>query len=74
MRDDLRDFARFDTVVEREVEMRRHLDRLVACDQRCEGDDAPVAWGEARPLPHITEKCALRVPLECRRYHSNIVS
>ena len=56
MRDDLGDFAWLDTVIERQVQMRRHLDRLVARDQDGEGDDAPVAWGEARPFPHITEK------------------
>src|SRR5438093_4002162 len=73
VRDDLGDLARLDAVVERQVEVVPHLDRLVACDQGGKRDDAAVSWCETRALPNIAEKTALRVLLQGRRHRSHIV-
>ena len=56
MGDDLGDLARLDAVVEREVQMARHLDRLVAGDQRRERDDAAVPRREPRAFPEVAEQ------------------
>jgi hypothetical protein len=45
MGDDLGNLARFDAVIEREVEIAGHLDRLVARNQGANGDDAAVPPG-----------------------------
>src|SRR5207302_8611915 len=42
MRDDLRNLARFHAVVEREVDVVWHLDRLVERDQSCVVNDASI--------------------------------
>ena len=51
MRNDLRNLARFDTVVECEVEIVRHLDRLATRNQGGNGYDAAVPRRESRALP-----------------------
>ena len=58
MGDDLGDLARLDAVVEREVRWSRHLDRLVARDERRERDDAAVPRREARAFPDVAEQAA----------------
>ena len=72
MRDDLRDLARLDAVIERQVEMVRHLDGLVARDQCGQRNDAAVARREAGAFPHIAEQ-RLGVLLERGSDHSDIV-
>jgi hypothetical protein len=44
MRDDLRKFAWLDPIIERQVEMVGHLDRLITGDQGRDGDNAAVSW------------------------------
>jgi hypothetical protein len=51
MRDDLRDLARLDAVIERQVEMVVQLDGLVARDQGGERDDAAVPRRETGAFP-----------------------
>ena len=51
MRNDLRNLTRFNAVVECEVEIVRHLDRLVARNQGGDGNDAAVPRREARAFP-----------------------
>src|SRR5947207_1469027 len=63
MRDDLGDLARLHTVIERKLELMRQLDRLVARDQRRQGDDAAVARRQSGAPPQVGER-ALRVFLE----------
>src|SRR6266511_4843329 len=65
MRDDLGDLARSDAVIERQVDMEWHLDRLMACDKGGNRHDAPVPWREARLFPDISER-TLRVLLKGR--------
>src|SRR4030088_654614 len=67
MRDGFRDFGRPHAVVEREIEIERHLDHLVARNQRGDGDEAPVAGTQAWALPHLAEQPVLRVVVERRR-------
>lgn len=64
MRDGFRDFGRPHAVVEREIEIERHLDRLVARNQRGDGDEATVAGTQAWALPHLAEQSVLRVVVE----------
>ena len=64
MRDDLRDFRRRDAVVERQVDVVRHLDRLAARDQHGERHHAAVARRQAGPLPDLAEEAVLRVRLQ----------
>src|SRR5439155_7914382 len=59
MRDDLGDFGGLDAVVERDVQVVSHLDRLVSCDQRSQRHDATVADTETGTLPYIAEQRAL---------------
>ena len=58
MGDDLGDLARLEAVVEREVQMARHLDRLVAGDERRERDDAAVPRREPRAFPEVPDRAA----------------
>ena len=74
MRDDLGDLARLDAVIEREVQMVRHLDRLVAGDQRRERDDAAVPRRETGAFPYVPELAVLRVLLEGRGDRAYVVS
>ena len=66
--------AGFDAVIERQIEIVGHLDGLVARDQRGERDDAAVAWRETRALPHLAEKTVLRVFIQRRGDHPDIVT
>jgi hypothetical protein len=50
-----------------------HLNGLVARDQSCQGDDAAVPRRQTGPLPHISQKSALRVSLECRGNRPDIL-
>jgi hypothetical protein len=51
MRDDLGNLARLNAVIERQVQVEGHLDRLVARDQRGERNDAAVSGHKARAFP-----------------------
>ena len=51
----------------------RHVDRLVAQDERRERDDAAVTWHQAGPLPYLAQQTVLRVLLERRRDHADLV-
>src|SRR3712207_1279263 len=73
MRDDLRDLARLDTVVERKVEIVGHLDRLVARDQGSKRDEAAVPRREIGTFPYVPEQRALRVLREGRGDRADIV-
>ena len=68
MRDDLGNLAWLYAVVESEVDIVRHLCRLVACDQGGEGNDAAVPWTEFWTLPQFGDG-TLRVLLKRRRHH-----
>ena len=73
MRDDLGNLAGLHAVIEREVEIGRHLDGLAARDQGGERNDASVSCRQARAFPDIAEKTVLCVLLECRRDHPHIL-
>ena len=47
--------------VEREVEIVRQFDRLIARDQGRESDDTAIARRKARTLPEITKQNALGI-------------
>ena len=64
MRDYLGDLTRFDAVIERQVEVARHLDRLVARDEDGERHDAAVPRRKTRALPQVAQKSVLRVLLK----------
>jgi hypothetical protein len=53
MGDDLRQLRGRDAVLQRPVELSGHVGRLVAGNQRCDGDDASVAGREIRALPDL---------------------
>ena len=72
MRDDLRDLGRLDAIVERTLELARHIDGLVARDHRRQRDDAAVARRQTGTPPQVGER-PLRVLLERRRDLSDIV-
>jgi hypothetical protein len=72
MRDDLGDLARLDAVVERQLQLLRHLDGLVARDQRRQSDDAAVAVGEPAAAPQLGER-PLGVFFEGRRDVADII-
>src|SRR5262245_57793824 len=55
VRNDLGDLGRFDAVVERETEIVRQLDSLVASDQRRDGHDATVARRKPGPFPQVAQ-------------------
>ena len=69
----LGNLARLHAAIEREVEIERHLDGLVARDQGCDRNDASVSRRQAGTLPDIAKKRALRVFLQGRRDHPHIV-
>jgi hypothetical protein len=60
-------------MVERKLKVIRQRDRLIAPDQRGECDDAAIAPRKAGTLPHVTEQAILRVFVESRRNHLNIL-
>lgn len=64
MRDDLGNLARLDATVDRQVEIVRQLDDLIASDQGSEGDDAAIPGRQIGALPKITEEVLLRIPIE----------
>ena len=68
----LGDLARFDAVIERQVEMVGHLDCLVARNQCGKRNDAAVAWRETGAFPYIPEKAVLRVLIKRWSDHSDI--
>ncbi len=74
MRDDLGDFGRLDAVIERDVQVIRHLDRLVARDQRGKRDNAAVAYAEARAFPHVAKQRVLRVFFKRGRHHADVLT
>jgi hypothetical protein len=73
VRDDFGNLACFDAIVERPVEIRRQLRRLIARDQDRHGNEAAIARRWPGAFPEIAKKDALRVPLERRRDHPNII-
>src|SRR3954447_17344127 len=66
MRDDFGDLARFHATIEGDVQVMRHLHRLVASDQRRDSYDAAIAWTKCRPLPQIGDWSG-RILLKSRR-------
>ena len=74
MGDDLRNLRRLHAVVERKLQVIRQRDRLIAPDQRGERDDAAIARRKAGTLPHLTEQAILRVFVESRRNHLNVLA
>src|SRR5207302_6966294 len=74
MCDDPGNLRWLDAVFEREIEMVRHLNRLVARDQRGKRDDAAVVGVQARTLPHIAEQTILGVLIEGGSYASDILT
>ena len=73
MGDDLRDLAGLDAVVQGQIEVIRHVNRLIARDQSRKRNDAPVPRRESRPFPDVAEECRSRVLLERRGHPPNIV-
>ena len=73
VRNDLRDLARLDTVVEREVEMIWHLDGLIARDKGSQGHNAAVARREAGALPYVAEETVLCIGLQRRGDLPNVL-
>jgi len=73
MRDDLREFARLDAVIEGLVEIVGKRRCLVARDQGSDRDDAAVARREAGTLPYLAVKALLGVLLEGRRNPPDVV-
>src|SRR5882672_4058266 len=71
--DDFRNLARSDVVIEREIEMIWHLDRLIARDQGCQRHDAAVAGCKAGAPPYVAEETALRVGLQRRSDLSHVL-
>ena len=65
--------ARLHAVIEREVEIVGHLDRLVAGDHCGERHDAAVAGAKIGPLPEVAEKTVLLVMLYRRGDRPHIV-
>src|SRR5438552_3093688 len=74
MRNDLGNLARLDAVIERMVQVTRHLDRLVARNKDRKRDDAAVARRKTRTLPQVSQNTVLRVLVERGRDHSDIVT
>src|SRR6266566_1767887 len=72
MCDHLGDLAWLDTVIERQIQVIRHLDRLVSGDEYGQRDDAAVARRETRTFPYLSEKTVMRIPLEGWRDHSDV--
>src|SRR5882757_8891437 len=72
MRDHLGDLAWLDTVIERRVQVIRHLDCLVSGDEYGQRDDAAVARRETRTFPYLSEKAVMCVPLEGWCDHSDV--
>ena len=64
--------GRLHAVVEREVEIVRKFDRLIARDERGDRDDAPVPRRQTRPLPEIAEHDVLRIFFEGGRDGANV--
>ena len=64
--------GRLHAIVEREVEIVRQFDRLIARDERGDRDDATVARRQSRSLPEIAEHDALRIFFEGGRDGANV--
>src|SRR5882757_9883436 len=71
VRDDFRQFGRLHAVVEREVEIVRKFDHLIARDERGDRDDASVARWQTWSLPEIAEHDILRISFEGGRDGAN---
>ena len=74
MGDDLRNLRRLHAMVEGKLQMLRQRDHLVAPDQRGERDDAAIARRKAGTLPHVAEQAILRIFVESRRNHLNVLA
>jgi hypothetical protein len=74
MRDDLRKLRRLHAVVERKLQVIPQRDRLIAPDQRRDRDDAAIAREKAGALPHLAEQAILRILVERRRNHLNVLA
>ena len=64
----------FHAVVERNLQVIRQRDRLIAPDQRGERDDAAIAPRKIGTLPNVTEQAILCVFVESRRNHLNVLA
>ncbi len=78
MRNDLGKLARFDAVVECEVEIVGHLDRLIARDQCRERNDAAVSCVEPESFPEFDKAGPARtapapeLPLWCHLLSASV--
>ena len=73
MRDDLGNLAGLDAILERQIEMVRHLDRLISRDQRRQSHNAAIPRRQPGALPQVAEKRTLRVSRERGRNLPNVV-
>ena len=64
----------FDAVIEREVEVVRHLGGLIARDQCGQRDNAAVARVEAGALPKVAEQSVLLIFFKGGRDRAHIVA
>src|SRR4029453_1409289 len=60
VRDDLADLLARDAVPERPLDVALELVAAIHCREGGHGDEAAVALGQLRPLPHVAEEHALR--------------
>ena len=67
MRDDLGQLRGRDAAIERALDIKPHLDRLVARNQGCHGDDAAVSCRKVRPGPDFRQHGILGVLAQSRR-------
>src|SRR6516162_4136988 len=72
MRDDFRNLSWFNAIVECNVEVVGHLDRLVSRDQGGNCNHAAVSWRQAGTFPQLSKR-ALCVLLKGWRYHCGLV-
>src|SRR4051812_27290387 len=73
MGDELRELGGLDAVVESQSDVARHLNGLVARDQRRHGDDAAVAGCQAWTLPQALLDRVSGVFLERRGYRPDVI-
>src|SRR5690242_1634486 len=72
MRDDLGNLAWLNTVIEREVHVVGHLNRLVSRDQSCESNNAAISRRKTRTFPQFGKR-PLRVLVKRWSHHSGVV-
>ena len=72
MRNRLRNLARAHTVLDGLIEVIGQRRRLIAGDQRRDGDEAAIPRRQTGTLPHITVQTFLGVRFERRRHCANV--